>query len=112
MTQELTSSKRTPLSGRVRTVAAKTSSWQRLPLAIAGVLCVALLYHLVSRMFGPVAGLVGSLVLAVTPVAVAVERTNNADGLLTLSVLVAAWAVIRAVESGRLRWLLVGTVVV
>ncbi|MBV9454217.1 MAG: glycosyltransferase family 39 protein [Rubrobacter sp.] len=83
-----------------------------LPQAIAGVLCVALLYHLLSRVFGPVAGLMAALALAITPVAVGVERTNNADGLLTLTVLVAAWAVIRAVESGRLRWLLVGAVVV
>src|ERR687886_433586 len=83
-----------------------------LPQAIAGVLSVALLYHLVSRVFGPVAGLVAALALAVTPVAVGVERTNNADGLLTLTVLVAAWAVIRAVESGRLPWLLLGALLV
>src|SRR5918912_3004779 len=63
-----------------------------LPQAIAGVLSVALLYHLVRRTFGSVAGLVAALALAATPVAVAVERTNNADGLLTLTVLVAAWA--------------------
>jgi 4-amino-4-deoxy-L-arabinose transferase-like glycosyltransferase len=83
-----------------------------LPQALAGILSVALLYYLVRRAFGPVAGLVAALVLAVTPVAVGVERTNNADGLLVLTVLVAAWAVIRATETGRLRWLLVGAVVV
>src|SRR5919202_1016359 len=60
-----------------------------LPQALAGVLCVALLYHLVSRVFGRVAGLVAALALAVTPVAVAVERTNNADGLLKLPALIA-----------------------
>src|SRR3954454_14248618 len=83
-----------------------------LPQALAGVLSVALLYHLVSRAFGPVAGILAALVLAVTPIAVAVERTNNSDGLLVLTVLVGAWAVIRAVETGRLRWLLVGAVMV
>src|ERR671933_1773114 len=41
-----------------------------LPQALAGGLSVALLYHLVSRTFGPVAGLVAALVLAVTPIAV------------------------------------------
>ena len=82
------------------------------PQAIAGVLCVALLYHLVSRVFGRVAGLVAALALAVTPVAVAVERTNDSDSLLTLTVLIAAWTVIRSVETGRLRWLLVGAVLV
>ncbi|MDX6381833.1 MAG: hypothetical protein QOI57_2857 [Rubrobacteraceae bacterium] len=83
-----------------------------LPQALAGVLSVGLLYHLVSKAFGSVAGILAALVLAVTPIAVAVERTNNSDGLLVLTVLVGAWAVIRAVESGRLRWLLVGAVVV
>src|SRR4051812_7034768 len=83
-----------------------------LPQALAGVLSVALLYRLVSSAFGPVAGLVAALVLAVTPVAVAVERTNNSDGLLVLTVLIAAWMVIRAVETGRLGWLLAGAVVV
>jgi 4-amino-4-deoxy-L-arabinose transferase-like glycosyltransferase len=82
------------------------------PQALAGILSVALLYLLVNRAFGPVAGILAALVLAVTPVAVAVERTNNSDGLLALTVLVAAWAVIRAVESGRLRWLLLCAVVV
>jgi 4-amino-4-deoxy-L-arabinose transferase-like glycosyltransferase len=83
-----------------------------LPQALAGVLSVALLYHLVSRTFGPVAGLVAALVLAVTPIAVAVDRTNLLDSLLVLTVLVAAWAVLYAAETGRLRWLLVGVVVV
>ena len=83
-----------------------------LPQAVAGVLSVALLYHLVSKAFGPVAGILAALVLAVTPVAVAVERTNNSDGLLVLTVLVAAWAVIKAVETGQLRWLLAGVAVV
>src|SRR3954452_10163301 len=83
-----------------------------LPQALAGILSVALLYHLVRRAFEPVAGLVAALVLAVTPVAVGVERTNNSDGLLVLIVLVAAWAVIRATETGRVRWLLVGAVIV
>jgi 4-amino-4-deoxy-L-arabinose transferase-like glycosyltransferase len=77
------------------------------PQALAGVLSVALLYHLVCKAFSPVAGIVAALVLAVSPIAVAVERTNNADGLLVLSVLVGAWAIIRAVETGRLRWVVV-----
>jgi 4-amino-4-deoxy-L-arabinose transferase-like glycosyltransferase len=83
-----------------------------LPQALAGVLSVALLYHLVSKAFGLTAGLVAALVLAVTPVAVAVERTNNSDGLLILTVMVAAWMVIRAVETRQLGWLLAGAVVV
>ena len=83
-----------------------------LPQALAGVLSVALLYYLVSRAFGQVAGLVAALALALAPIAVAVSRTNEFESLLVLTVLVAAWAVIRAAETGQLRWLLLGAVVV
>lgn len=77
-----------------------------LPQAAAGVLSVLLLYHLVRRVFGPVAGLTAALVLAVTPISVAANRNNTMDSLLVLALLLAAWAVIRAAETGRLRWLL------
>src|SRR3712207_5992157 len=73
-----------------------------LPQAIAGVLSVALLYHLVRRSFGPVAGLVAALALAVTPISVAVQRNNNVDALLILALLLAAWAFFIAAERGSL----------
>ena len=79
-----------------------------LPQALAGVLCVALLYHLVGRSFGPVAGLLAALALALTPISVATDRNNNLESLLALTVLLAAWAFILAAETGRLRWLVVG----
>ena len=77
-----------------------------LPQALAGVLSVVLLYHLVRRTFGPTAGLLAALALAVTPISVAANRNNTMDSLLVLALLLAAWAVIRAAETGRLRWLL------
>src|ERR671926_320904 len=83
-----------------------------LPQAIAGVLSVALLYHLVRRSFGPAAGLLAALALALSPISVATNRHNNLESLLVLAVLLAAWAFILAVETGRLRWLLVGALVV
>ncbi len=79
-----------------------------LPQVVAGVLSVALLYHLVRRSFGPVAGLLAALALAVTPITVATIRNNTVDGLLVLTLLLAAWAISRAGESGQLRWLLLG----
>src|ERR671929_553555 len=82
-----------------------------LPQALAGVLSVALLYHLVGRSFGPVAGLLAALALALTPISVATSRHNNLEGLLVLAVLLAAWAFILAAETGRLRWLGVGGLV-
>ncbi len=83
-----------------------------LPQALAGVLSVALLYRLVRRTFGPTAGLVAALVLAVTPISVATNRNNTMDSLLILFLLLAAWAVLRAVETSRLRWLMLCAVVV
>src|SRR5919205_759649 len=83
-----------------------------LPQAIAGVLSVALLYHLVRRSFGPVAGLPAARALAVPPLSVAVQRNNVMDALLILALLLAAWAVMVAAERGSLRWLLLGTFIV
>src|SRR5215207_5051280 len=83
-----------------------------LPQALAGVLSVALLYYLVHRSFGPVAGLLAALALALTPISVATNRHNNLESLLVLTVLLAAWVFILAAETGRLRWLLVGALVV
>ncbi len=77
-----------------------------LPQVLAGILSVVLLYHLVRRAFGPVAGLLAALALAVAPINVATSRNNTMDSLLVLALLVAAWAVSRAAEAGRLRWLL------
>src|SRR5215207_4879265 len=83
-----------------------------LPQALAGILSVALLYHLVGRSFGPVAGLLAALALALTPISVATNRHNNLESLLVLTVLLAAWVFILAAETGRLRWLVVGALVV
>jgi 4-amino-4-deoxy-L-arabinose transferase-like glycosyltransferase len=83
-----------------------------LPQALAGVLSVALLYHLVARVFGSSAGLLAALGLALAPIAVVDNRNNTPDSLLVLALLLAAWAVMRATEAGKLRWLLLGAVLV
>jgi 4-amino-4-deoxy-L-arabinose transferase-like glycosyltransferase len=77
-----------------------------LPQALAGLLSVALLYFLVQRTFGVLAGLLAALALALTPISVVANRANIVDSLLVLTVLAAAWAVSKAAETGRLRWLL------
>jgi 4-amino-4-deoxy-L-arabinose transferase-like glycosyltransferase len=77
-----------------------------LPEAIAGVLAVALLYHLLARRLGALAGLAGALAMAVFPSFVAVSRDNGVDPLLILLMLLACAAGLRAAESGRWRWLL------
>ena len=83
-----------------------------LPQALSGVLAVALLYYLVRRHFGEIAGLTAALVLAVTPISVLTNRNNTIDGTLALVLLLAAWALIQAAETGKLRWLLLSSVFV
>ena len=83
-----------------------------LPQAIAGVLSVALLYHLVRRTFGPLAALLSALALAGTPIIIVTSRNNTMDMLVVLFVLLAAWAFIVAAERGSLSLLLLGAAVV
>ncbi|MFQ5341496.1 MAG: glycosyltransferase family 39 protein [Anaerolineae bacterium] len=83
-----------------------------LPQALAGVLSIGVLYKLVKRYFGVLAGLTAALALAVTPVTIATERNNTIDGLLVFVLLLAAWAFIKATETGRLRHLLLGAILV
>ena len=54
---------------------------------------------------GPPAGLIAGLVLALTPVAALMFRFNNPDALLVLLMTAAAYALVRALEHGRTRWL-------
>jgi 4-amino-4-deoxy-L-arabinose transferase-like glycosyltransferase len=83
-----------------------------LPQAIAGVLSVLLLYYLVRRHFGVVAGLLAALALALSPISVVTNRNITIDSTLALVLLVGAWAVMRAAETGRLRWLLLSAAIV
>ncbi len=84
------------------------SSWSMLlPQALAGVASVLILYRLVRRWQGEVAGLLAALALALTPVAVVMFRFNNPDAFLTLLLLAAAWALWSALERGS-TWSLVG----
>ncbi len=83
-----------------------------LPQALAGVLSIAVLYQLVRRHFGVKTGLAAALALAVVPVTVATERNNTIDGQLVLVLLLAAWAFIKAAESGKTRHLLLGAFLV
>src|SRR5262249_18543465 len=75
------------------------------PQAIMGILSVLILWHLVRRPFGPLAAFLAALALAVTPISIASERTNNTDPCLAFVLLLAGWALLRAAEKGSL-WLL------
>ncbi len=69
-----------------------------LPQLLEGVGAIALLYHLVARRFGVAAGLLAALFLALTPISVAVDRSDNTDSCLVLLLLLASWPLIVAAE--------------
>lgn len=77
-----------------------------LPQVLIGVASVALLYLIVRRHFGAVAGLFAGAVLALTPVATLMFRYDNPDALLVLLMIAAVGALLRAVEDGSTRWLI------
>src|SRR5256714_4612816 len=83
-----------------------------LPQALAGVLSVWLLYYLVRRHFGVVAGLLAALALALNPISILTNRNVTIDSTLTLVLLLGAWPVLKAAETGRLRWLLLTAFIV
>jgi len=76
-----------------------------LPQAIAGVIAVAVMYRILARRCGPLAALAAALALAVFPSFVAVSRENSVDTLMILLMMLAAAALLRAIETGRLRTL-------
>ncbi|GGF37667.1 glycosyltransferase family 39 protein [Subtercola lobariae] len=83
------------------------SSWSiLLPEALMGVLTVALVYVIVRRHFSPGAALLAGGVLASTPVAALMFRFNNPDALLVLLLTASVYFTLRAIESGKLKWLL------
>src|SRR5207244_13458465 len=70
------------------------------PQAVMGTLSVLILWHLVRRRFGPLAAFLAALALAVMPISVAVERTNNTDACLAFVLLLSGWALIPATQTG------------
>jgi 4-amino-4-deoxy-L-arabinose transferase-like glycosyltransferase len=82
------------------------SSWSMLvPQALMGVGTVALAYDVTRRVFGRPAGAVAGLVLALTPITVAISRHDNPDALVVLTSTAALWFTVRALQDGRTRWL-------
>ena len=105
-----------PLALWVQALSARVfgfSSWSLLvPQALMGVGTVALTYDMTRRRFGRAAGFVAGLALVLTPVTVAIARHNNPDALLALCCTAALWFVVRGLEDGRMRWIVLGGVAV
>ncbi len=82
------------------------NTWSLLvPQALEGVAAVGILYATLKRWFGPKAGLLGGLVLATTPVAALMFRFDNPDAFLVLLLVAGAYALTRAIEGARTRWM-------
>lgn len=77
-----------------------------LPEALAGVGSVMLLYKLVKPSFGLAAARWASLIMACTPVAVAVSRTNNIDSILVFTLLIATWMLFKGIREPKVSWVL------
>src|SRR3954470_21236956 len=98
-----------PLALWVQTLSVKVFGFSSLailvPQALMGMASVALVYDLTRRRFGRAAGGVAGLVLALTPMTVAISRHYNPDALLVLCSVAALWFVVRGLEDGRTKWL-------
>jgi 4-amino-4-deoxy-L-arabinose transferase-like glycosyltransferase len=83
------------------------SSWSvTLPQAIIGTLAIVILYWTIRPVFGRLAAIVAALVLAVVPASVVIDSRNEPDSLLSVTLLLAAISIIRAVQTGKWRWLI------
>jgi 4-amino-4-deoxy-L-arabinose transferase-like glycosyltransferase len=69
---------------------------------LAGLAAILLVYLLVRKYWGTTAAAIAALSLALSPVNVAVDRSNNTESCLILVLLAAVWLGIRAAETGRL----------
>ena len=69
---------------------------------MAGLAAVLIVYALVRKYWGGTAGAIAALSLALSPVNVAVDRSNNTESCLILVLLGSVWLAMRAAETGRL----------
>lgn len=78
-------------------------TWQMmLPLIAAAVGTIWILHTSVKRVFGHAAAAIAALVLALTPITVAINRDNNPDSLLVLLMVGGAALALRAGRDGKL----------
>lgn len=78
-------------------------TWQMmLPEVLAGLGTIWILHSSVKRVFGHTAAAIAALVLALTPITVAINRDNNPDTILVLLMVGGAALALRAVRDDRL----------
>jgi 4-amino-4-deoxy-L-arabinose transferase-like glycosyltransferase len=82
------------------------------PQALEGVATVGFTYLTVRRWFTPAAALIAGATVALTPVAALMFRFDNPDALLALLLTAATYAVVRAIEAGKTKWLVLAATLV
>ena len=76
-----------------------------MPQVAEGVASVWILFQIVRRRSNAPAALLAAFFFAVSPISVAVNRTNNTDSCLVMVLLLAAWVMMKAAEEGNRRQL-------
>ncbi|MCC7369512.1 MAG: glycosyltransferase family 39 protein [Chloroflexi bacterium] len=89
------------------------SSWSvLLPQAMLALGTLLAVLTMTRRQFGGPAAILAGLVLALTPVTVAVARVNLPDSALILAMTLGAWATLVSIRRGQLRYLLLGVAMI
>ncbi|ABX06258.1 MAG TPA: hypothetical protein DEF47_02895 [Herpetosiphon sp.] len=83
-----------------------------LPQVLAGLATIGLLYWIVARRWGRSAGLLAAAIQAISPISIAVERTNNLDALLIVTLVGAMALFLVATERASTKYLLLAGAVV
>ena len=87
-----------------------SSTALKLPEALAGIAAVPLLFEAVRRLWSPAAGLGAAAGIAVLPVEVITSRSDTMDAVMMVLTVIALLFIVRAIETGRVRWLMAGAV--
>jgi len=86
------------------------SSWSvLLPSAVFGAASVGMLWVIVRRWFGVTAAAVAALVLALSPINVAVNRLNLPEPFMVFFLLAAVWTCLRSLDSKKWVWWLIAS---
>jgi len=83
-----------------------------LPQFIMGIVSIPLIYFIVGRTFGRIAGIVSASVLAVLPASVIIDTRNEPDALVAFCLLLAAACIIKAVQTSQWKWLIFFSVLI
>ncbi len=88
-----------------------SSTTLKLPEALAGIVSVPLLYEAVRRLWSATAGIAAAAALAILPIEVITARSDTMDAVMMALLVLAMLLIARALETGRLVWLLGGAAV-